>query len=85
MDQHHIDGNAIAGLLGEIAGAEMTSVMRTCQSCGERNAIGEHRAYRAAGVVLRCPGCGDVAVVVGEQETRLVVEWRGRFELERGT
>jgi hypothetical protein len=83
MDEQHIDGNGIAGLLGEIAGAEMTAVLRTCQSCGDRRAIGEHRAYRTAGVVLRCPSCEDVALVIGVQETRLVVEWRGRYEIER--
>jgi Family of unknown function (DUF6510) len=77
MDDQHIDGNGIAGLLAEIAGADMTQVLRTCQSCGDRRAVGEHRAYRSAGVVLRCPSCTDVAVVVGMQETRLVVEWRG--------
>jgi hypothetical protein len=83
MDEQHIDGNGIAGLLGEIAGTEMTAVLRTCQSCGDRRAIGEHRAYRAAGVVLRCPSCDDVALVIGVQQTRLVVEWRGRYEIER--
>ncbi len=83
MDEQHIDGNGIAGLLSEIAGAEMTAVMRTCQSCGDRRAIGEHRAYRSAGVVLRCPSCEDIALVIGVQETRLVVEWRGRYEFAR--
>ncbi len=83
MDDQHIDGNGIAGLLGEIAGAEMTSVLRTCQSCGDRRAIGEHRAYRGAGVVLRCPSCHDVAIVIGVQEERLVVQWRGTYAMER--
>ncbi len=83
MDEQHIDGNGIAGLLGEIAGAEMTAVLRTCQSCGDRRAVGEHRAYRAAGVVLRCPSCHEVAVVIGVQEKRLVVEWRGTYAMER--
>ena len=83
MDEQHIDGNGIAGLLGEIAAAEMTTVLRTCHSCGDRRPIGEHRAYRAAGIVLRCPNCQDVAVVVGAQDERLVVEWRGRYEIER--
>jgi hypothetical protein len=83
MDDQHIDGNGIAGLLGEIAGADMTAVLRTCQSCRDRRAIGEHLAYRSAGVVLRCPNCADVAIVVGMQETRLVVEWRGTYEIER--
>ena len=83
MDDQHIDGNGIAGLLGEIADADMTSVLRTCQSCGDRRAIAEHRAYRSAGVVLRCPTCHDVAVVIGEQAERLVVGWRGTYEITR--
>ncbi len=83
MDDQHIDGNGIANLLGEVAGTEMTAVLRTCQSCGDRRAIGEHRAYRAAGVVVRCPNCQDIAVVIGVHVQRLVVEWRGRYEIER--
>ncbi len=83
MDARHIDGNGIAGLLGEVAGAEITTVARTCQSCGDRRMIGEHHAYRDPGVVLRCPTCADVAVVIGVQEHRLVVEWRGIYEIDR--
>lgn len=52
MDDQHIDGNGIAGLLGEIGATEMTAFLRTCQSCGHRRAIGDHRANRRAGVVL---------------------------------
>jgi hypothetical protein len=83
MDDQHIDGNGIAGLLNEIAGADLTAVLRTCQSCGDRRAVGEHLAYLSAGVVLRCANCADVAVVVGMQDTRLVVEWHGVYEIER--
>jgi Family of unknown function (DUF6510) len=83
MDDQHIDGNGIAGLLAEIAGADMTNVLRTCQSCRDRRAVGEHRAYRSAGVVLRCPSCADVALVIGMQDTRLVVEWHGIYEMSR--
>lgn len=83
MDDQHIDGNGIGGLLGEIAGADLTAVLRTCRSCHDRRAVGEHLAYRSAGVVLRCPSCAEVAIVVGMQETRLLVEWRGVYEIER--
>jgi Family of unknown function (DUF6510) len=83
MEELHTDGNGVAGLLGEIAGAEMTAVFRTCQSCGARRPIGDHRAHRSAGVVLRCPACQDVAIVIGVQEQRLVVDWRGTFEFAR--
>lgn len=79
----HIDGNGIAGLLTEVLDAEITTVMRTCQSCGDRSRLGEHHAHRGAGVVLRCPACGDVAVVLGVQDRRLVVGWRGTYVVER--
>jgi hypothetical protein len=59
-----LDGNAVAGLLVETFGAEVTDAERVCQGCGARNAVGAHRAYRGAGLVLRCPACGDVALLV---------------------
>jgi hypothetical protein len=83
MSDEHIDGNGVAGLLAEIGAADMTSAMRTCQSCGDRQPVAAHRAYRSAGVVLRCPSCEDVAVLIGMQERRLVVQWRGTFEVPR--
>ena len=83
MTELHVDGNGVAGLLGEIVAAEVTSVMRTCQSCGDRQPLGAHRAYHGAGVVLRCPTCHDVAVRIGLREERLVVDWRGTYEIER--
>ena len=42
----HIDGNGIAGTLGEIFTTDITSAERICQSCGTRAAIGAHRALR---------------------------------------
>ena len=83
MDGQRIDGNGVAGLLAEITGAELTTVVRTCPSCGERRMIGEHHAYQGPGVVLRCPGCDDVALVIGVQEHQLLVEWRGTYVVER--
>ena len=83
MDDQHLDGNGIAGLLGEIAGADLTAVMRRCRTCHSRRAVGEHLAFRSAGVVLRCPDCADVALVVGLQQDRLVIEWHGIYELAR--
>lgn len=78
-----LDGNAIGALLGEVfSGAEMTSASRACGSCGQRHAVGEHRLYRGAGLVLRCPGCGDVALVVvegdGWREVRMTGAWSVR-------
>jgi predicted RNA-binding Zn-ribbon protein involved in translation (DUF1610 family) len=75
----HLDGNAIGGLLGEVFATEMTAAQRVCQSCGQRHATGAHRAYISAGVVLRCPGCGDVALRIAELPDRVVVELRGTW------
>jgi hypothetical protein len=72
-----LDGNALAGVLASVfGGAEMTSAARACGSCGQRHALAEHRLYRGAGWVLRCPGCGDVALTVVEDEARGLREIR---------
>jgi hypothetical protein len=78
----HIDGNGVAGLLAELAGADMTKVLRTCPSCRTRRPLGEHLAFRSAGLVLRCPGCTEIAVAIGVPRRRSVVEWRGIYEIE---
>jgi hypothetical protein len=77
-----LDGNAVAGLLAEVfGGAEVTGAVRGCGSCGQRHAVGKHRLYRGAGLVLRCPGCGDVALVVVERGARREVHMRGSWAL----
>jgi hypothetical protein len=78
-----VDGNAIGGLLAEILVAEPTTAERICQSCRARNPIGAHRGFRSAGVVLRCPSCGDVAARIAPVPGRHVVEFRGRWVLGR--
>jgi hypothetical protein len=83
MTDDCLDGNAIAGLLEEATGAEMTAVIRHCQSCGNEYAIGNHRAYRGAGVVLRCPGCAAVAATIVERDDALLISWRGVLRLPR--
>jgi Family of unknown function (DUF6510) len=79
----HTDGNAIAGVLQEIFAAEVTAAGRLCQSCGLDSQIGAHRLYRGAGLVLRCPGCGDLAGVIAELPDRNVISLRGTWSLAR--
>jgi hypothetical protein len=85
MTEVHTDANGVAGLLSEVFAVEVTTVRRRCHSCGAENALGAHRAYHGAGVVLRCPACSDVAMLVGVAEDRLVLEWRGTFTAPRPT
>jgi hypothetical protein len=78
----HIDGNGVAGLMGEIFMGEITAAERICQSCGSRRAIGAHRAYKGAGMALRCPVCGDVGAMIGSSGDRgHVLELRGVWVL----
>jgi NAD(P)-dependent dehydrogenase (short-subunit alcohol dehydrogenase family) len=50
-----LDGNALAGLLEELFATELTDAPHGCGACGAVRAIGAHRLYRGAGLVLRCP------------------------------
>jgi Zn finger protein HypA/HybF involved in hydrogenase expression len=84
-----LDGNALGAVLAEVFhGAELTGAARACASCGQRHAIGEHRLYRGAGLVLRCPGCGDVALTIvegdGVREVRFSGAWAVRLPVPAG-
>lgn len=79
----HTDGNAIGGLLEEIFAREMTDAEHVCQSCRAMNRIGDHRLYRGAGLVLRCPNCGDVAASITTLPDSYAVSLRGMWMFER--
>lgn len=60
-----LDGNAIGGLLYDVFGADMTMATGTCGSCATASLVAEFAVYRRApGVVVRCPACGNVSMVM---------------------
>ena len=67
----HTDGNAIAGVLEEIFGVEVTATMRVCQSCGQEHAIGAHRLY-----------CGDIAAAIATKQDEYRVKLFGTWSEE---
>ena len=81
MDALHTDGNGVAGMLSQLLAVDATTVMRRCHSCHSDHPMGEHRAYHGAGVVLRCPSCGDEAMRVGHSDTRMTVEMFGAYSV----
>jgi hypothetical protein len=83
MTDLHTDGNHLAGLLTEFLAADITTLVRRCQSCHAENPLAAHLAYQGAGATLRCPACGDVAVRVGDCGGEIVVEWRGTYRARR--
>jgi hypothetical protein len=61
----HLDGNAIAGVLYELFGREMTDQHGACGHCDAENPLGAVHVYiNAPGTVLRCPNCASVLIVI---------------------
>jgi hypothetical protein len=60
-----LDGNAIAGLLQEVFGTEMTDAVGTCATCGTTGPVAETVVYlRVPGTVVRCRVCGGMLMVI---------------------
>jgi hypothetical protein len=83
MDQTPLDGNAAAGMLGDIFSAEMTLAVITCAGCGASHAIGQLPAFLTApGLVVRCAGCGIAQLRMVRAPDRAWVDLRGVRTLE---
>jgi len=78
VDELRLDGNAAAGLLGEIFAFEVTSAAVTCDGCGGVSAVGALMLYaKDMGAVLRCPACGQVMIVVTSPPGQWCLDLRG--------
>ena len=77
MDALTVDGNAIAGLLQEVFAVEMTTAIGTCAECGAAEPVGAVHVFRGAGVVMRCPHCGNVLLTILKDDTRLRIGFVG--------
>jgi uncharacterized protein DUF6510 len=78
-----LDGNAIAGLLHDVFGAETTTAVGTCGHCGAHGPVAELEVYvRAPGTVARCRTCRNVLMVFVTIRERTCVDLRGLAALE---
>jgi len=78
LDRTALDGNAIAGLLHEVFGTEMTSAIGTCASCGATGPLAECVVYlRAPGTVVRCRRCTGLLIVITRVRAMNCVDLRG--------
>lgn len=60
-----LDGNAIAGLLHETFGVELTAAVCVCATCSDTRPVAELEVYmRGPGVVARCRSCGSIVMVL---------------------
>jgi hypothetical protein len=66
-----VDGNALAGVFGELFQHELTLATGTCGACGRSGPLAETRVYaQAPGAVLRCPGCEAVLFTIVREDGR---------------
>jgi hypothetical protein len=77
-----LDGNAAAGILHAVYGAEMTLAIGTCDSCATAGPVGAVPLYRSAGLVLRCPHCDAVLMKIVTVGERVWIDSRGLRTLE---
>jgi hypothetical protein len=76
-----LDGNAAAGLLGEIFAIEITSATITCDGCGASAQIGAARVYGGTmGAIVRCM-CGRAIMRVARTPAGLTLDMRGARRL----
>jgi Family of unknown function (DUF6510) len=60
-----LDGNAIAGDLVEVFGADLTTATGVCATCGASGFLAETVVYmRGPGRVARCRTCSAVLIVL---------------------
>ena len=82
MDELMLDGNAVAGLLQEVFAVEITTAVGTCASCRAAGPVGAVHVYRGAGIVLRCPHCGNTLAKIVKSDSRTWIDLTGIRVLE---
>jgi hypothetical protein len=82
MDELMLDGNAVAGMLGEVFAVDMTTAAMMCGNCEAIGAVGAMHVFRGAGIVLRCPHCDHALVKIVEGGTRMWMDFGGMRTLQ---
>ena len=68
MDEQRLDGNAAAGILGEIFAFEMTNAEGACTNCGGVARVGAAMLYpHGMGTIVRCAACDNPLMRVAHQ------------------
>lgn len=86
MDDYTLDANAVAGMLHEVFGIEMTAQDSQCAHCGNRAQVGTFRVYdmEGPGVILRCSTCTEIVIrIVRRTDGSFLVDSAGAAYLGR--
>ena len=74
----YLDGNMLAGTLGELFTMDVTTAVAECVSCGTSSTIAQVRVYPdAPGLVARCPTCGEILFRLVRGPNRAWLDLRG--------
>ena len=77
-DDLAMDGNVLAGVLGEVFGVDVTAALVSCEGCGRQQAVAELVVYDAGmGATARCRGCGAVVLRAVQIRSEVVLDLRG--------
>lgn len=80
-----VDGNAVAGALGEFLAVESTEALGRCSACGAIAPLGVAHVYahsQAPGAVVRCASCEAMLAVVVETAGRTRLTFAGLTWIE---
>jgi hypothetical protein len=83
--QLRLDGNAAAGILGEVFVHELSAARGACASCGGIAQLGSQHLYMyplSPGAVLRCAACQEILMVLVHAGGRYRLALRGLAWLE---
>ena len=73
-----LDGNVLAGRLGEVFGVDVTSAKVLCVACGRDQCVAELVLYETGmGSTARCRGCGAVVLRATRIRDEVVLDLRG--------
>ena len=79
----YVDGNMLAGKLGELFTMDVSTAVGTCVSCGATMTIAQTRVYPdAPGMVARCPACDAVMLRLVRGPDRAWLDLRGVTSLQ---
>ncbi len=86
MDELRLDGNAAAGILGEVFSFDVTTAEYACEECGGTDWIGTAMVYdvRGLGSIVRCPGCDNALIRLAHNRGRYLVDLKGVRYLATG-
>jgi len=83
MSMSFVDGNALAGPLGEVFAVDVTVATSQCAACGQSNPVATLHVYaKAPGLVARCPGCGGVVMRLVRTPAGASLDMRGCVSLQ---